>query len=662
MSAVSRTFRFRRLLSVAAGAVVVVAVGLPALPAVAAPAAVPPSAAVLSYVHGTETVPVYSYAAAIRESVWVETPLDSDHDGVRDRVVVDLVRPREAAAAGRRVPVIMEASPYYQCCGRGNEGEVKEYAADGTVSKFPLYYDNYFVPRGYAFAAVDLTGTSRSLGCGDVGGKAEVLGAKAVVDWLNGRARGFHADGSRAVASWTTGKVGMIGKSWDGTIANGVAATGVPGLATIVPIAGISSWYDYTRFNGVLRSTEYVDFLANAVSGRDDGSCAEEYAAAQAASDDETGNYNAFWAERDYRPAAGRVHASVLVAHGLNDLNVTTNQFAEWWQRLADDGVPRHIWLAQQGHVDPFDYRRQQWVDELHRWFDYWLQGLHNGVMSEPQAQVERSDGQWVAQSRWPAAGARQQSIYLGAGDGITGTLGSRPGSGGTRTFADDFDQLEAGAVADPNAAKPARLVFLSGALTRPLRFSGSPSVTLRVKVDRPDTELSVRLVDYGTQRRVDYQSDGSGISTLDTESCWGESTTADDACYLDTAEDYITSDTYVMARGWQDAAHHASLRRLTPLQPGRWYDITVPVDAYDATVPAGHVLGLVVTQSDNEYTSPVPTGSTVTVDLARSRLTLPAVGQVSLPRIAVAPTVHTAAAPAIASRTTTDRRHPDFR
>src|SRR5262249_19643751 len=159
-----------------------------------------------------------------------------------DRVVADIIRPREAAAAGVKVPVIMDASPYYQCCGRGNESEKKVYAADGTVTKFPLYYDNYFVPRGYAYIAADLPGTSRSTGCEDVGGSEEVQGAKAVIDWLNGRTVGRTASGTVVTATaWTTGKVGMIGKSWDGTIANAVAATGVAGLETIVPISGISS-------------------------------------------------------------------------------------------------------------------------------------------------------------------------------------------------------------------------------------------------------------------------------------------------------------------------------------------------------------------------------------------------------------------------------------
>jgi X-Pro dipeptidyl-peptidase len=285
---------------------------------------------------------VYSYQDAIREAVYVQTGDDSDRDGRPDRVRVDIVRPREAAAAGIRVPVIMEASPYYTCCGRGNK-EVKRYAADGTVEAMPLFYDNYFVPRGYAFVAVDLPGTGRSEGCPDMGGPVEIAAAKAVVDWLNGRAPGVGLDGRPVEAGWTTGRVGAIGKSWDAMIANGLAATGVGGLETVVAIAGTSSSYDYTRTGGVLRAAGYITFLARTVLGRPRGVCDAVTSGLQAASDDSAGDYNAFWAARDYRPDADRVHASVFLVHGLNDLNETTSQFATWWNALAANGVPRKI-------------------------------------------------------------------------------------------------------------------------------------------------------------------------------------------------------------------------------------------------------------------------------------------------------------------------------
>jgi X-Pro dipeptidyl-peptidase len=619
----------------------------------------------LPYVQGDSTVPRYSYANAIRESIWVETPLDNDGDGKPDRVAVDLVRPREAAQTGVKVPVIMEASPYYQCCGRGNESEVKAYGADGTITKVPLFYDNYFVPRGYAFAAVDLAGTSRSTGCEDVGGREEVLAAKAVIDWLNGRASGFYADGRRASANWTTGKVGMIGKSWDGSIANGVAATGVAGLTTIVPISAISSWYDYQRFNGVLRTFDYSFFLHSVVNGRPAGTCDAAIAKLRSGSDDSTGNYNAYWRERDYRASVANVRASVFVVHGINDTNVTTSQFALWWQALAARDIPRKIWISQAGHEDPFDVRREEWVNTLHQWFDYWLQGLHNGINRQPRASIETSPGQWANSPDWPAPSARPVTFSLGGGDGITGTLGGAPAAPGTvRTFRDNLSLSEAGAVADPNTAKDGRLAFLSAPLTRDLRISGIPSVSLRVRVNKPTTQLTARLVDYGTAGRINYLA-SEGVHTLTTESCWGQSTTFDDACYLDTAETIVHSDHAVLTRGWIDAAHRASLSNPTPLRPDRWYTVRVPLQAYETVLPAGHVLGLVLMQSDVDYASsddpvnnPLPsfTDATVDLNLAATTVTIP-VAAGGLPRPgSAAPTVTTAARPAFATNSTSDR------
>jgi X-Pro dipeptidyl-peptidase len=628
----------------------------PAAAAPAAPTARPP------HIVGTHTEPVYDYAGAIRESVWVTTSLDNDRDGAPDKVAVDLVRPRETDAAGVKIPVVMDASPYYQCCGRGNESELKEYAADGTVAKFPLFYDNYFVPRGYAFAAVDFNGTSRSTGCGDVGGREEILGAKAVIDWLNGRGDATYADGTPARADWTTGKVGMIGKSWDGSVANGVAATGVEGLATIVPISAISSWYDYYRDNGALYTADFGPaWLSGYVNGRPAEVCQPLRDDLLAGSDNATGNYNAFWDERNFVPDARKVRASVFVAHGINDLNVQTKHFAQWWDALAKRGVPRKIWLSQPGHVDPFDFRRAEWVPTLHRWFDYWLQGLDNGIMREPQASIERQPDVWVNERAWPAQGASSVPVRLGA----DGALGPRPAPPGTvATIVDDPTLSEAQAVSDPNTALPGRQVFLSAPLKKDLRISGTATISLRVKVSQPNTELSARLADYGEASRINYRGPGEGIRTLATESCWGASTEADDACYFDTEKDVVTSDVGVLTRGWVDAAHRDSLTRPQPLTPGRWYTVTWRLHAYDTVLPAGRVLGLVLTLSDSEFTLPTNTGATVDVDLNRSRLNLPVSmrpGDTALPNIATAPRVE-ATAPRVTAPRSAVSRWPAFR
>jgi X-Pro dipeptidyl-peptidase len=622
----------RVVLLVVAALAVGVVVSAPA----AAASARPP------HVSGVRTVPVYDYANAVRESVWVTTRLDNDRDGVPDKIAVDLVRPREAAAG--KVPVIMDASPYYQCCGRGNESERKQYAADGTVAKFPLFYDNYFVPRGYAFAAVDFAGTSRSTGCGDVGGREEVLGVKAVIDWLNGRGSAAYADGTPARASWTNGKVGMIGKSWDGTVANGVAATGVEGLETIVPISAISSWYDYYRDNGALYTTTGgPQWLSGYVNGRPTEVCQPVRDELLAGSDNATGNYNAFWAERDFVPDARKVKASVFVVHGINDLNVETKHFGQWWDALAKNRVPRKIWLGQEGHVDPFDFRRGEWVETLHRWFDYWLQDLPNGVMREPMATIERAPDVWVDERAWPARGAFTLPVSLGAGDGTTGTLGLKPGPTAIKSVVDNPLLRERDAIANPNAAVNGRQVFLSAPLPRDLRISGTATISLRVKVDRPNTELSARLVDYGSATRINSLGTKEGIRDLTAESCYGASTVADDACYRDTVKDVVTADAAVITRGWVDAAHRDSLTNPTPLRPDRWYTVKFELMTHDTVLPAGRVLGLVLTVSDSQYTLPTNTGATVEIDLGRSRLGLPvslAPGAPALTETSVAPQV----------------------
>ena len=58
------------------------------------------------------TQPVFSYADAVREHVYVESSVDSDADGRLDRVRVDIIRPKESGP-GLRVPVVIDESPYY---------------------------------------------------------------------------------------------------------------------------------------------------------------------------------------------------------------------------------------------------------------------------------------------------------------------------------------------------------------------------------------------------------------------------------------------------------------------------------------------------------------------------------------------------------------------
>ena len=99
----------------------------------------------------------------------------------------------------------------------------------------------------------------------------------------------------------------MIGRSYNGTLPNAVAATGVEGLTTIVPISAISSWYDYSRMGGIIGSAHYPAFLSGYVTDPDrQAICAPVRDAMSALDGDADGTMNAFWDARNYRPTSTR--------------------------------------------------------------------------------------------------------------------------------------------------------------------------------------------------------------------------------------------------------------------------------------------------------------------------------------------------------------------
>ncbi|MGW2570640.1 Xaa-Pro dipeptidyl-peptidase [Streptomyces sp. NPDC001537] len=576
-----------------------------------------------------ESRPVYSYDNAIREAVWVDTGLDGDGDGKADRVAVDIVRPREPAQQGRKVPVIMDASPYYSCCGRGNESQKKTYDANGNVVQMPLFYDNYFVPRGYAFVGVDLAGTNRSDGCVDVGGRSDIQSAKAVVDWLNGRAKAYttRTGTTTAKATWTNGRTGMIGKSWDGTIANGVAATGVKGLKTIVPISAISSWYDYYFAKGAPLYDSGPDWLSNYVDSPDaQAKCA---AVQQKIVDGapRTGDWTPFWTERDYVRNASKVRASVFLVHGMQDLNVRTKHFGQWWNALAKNGVERKIWLSQTGHVDPFDFRRAAWVDTLHRWFDHELLGYDNGIDREPMADIERHPDQWVTSQSWPPSGTRSTTLRPDQGSlaGV-GTLGLTKGDG-TETFTDNPQLSETDWAAKIDTSTPDKAGFVTQPLTHDLRLSGSSKVTVTVTPTTKTAHLSAVLVALGPDTIRDYADSAEGITTLTDRTCWGAGTTGDSACFKATEAKKTAVDYTVFSRGWADLGNYASDRRGVPLTPGTAYTITLDLAATDHVVPAGHRLALIIAGTDKDLIDPPADKPTLTLDLTHTSADVPLVG-----------------------------------
>ncbi len=581
-------------------------------------------------IEDVKSQPIYSYEEAIRETVYVESTLDSDENGKADRIAVDIIRPKETEE-GLKVPVIMDASPYYESLGRGNESEVKDRDKDGVNEKFPLFYDNYFVPRGYAVALPEMVGTNNSDGCPTTGGYEEIESIRVVIDWMNGRAKAWDQDNNEVKAEWTTGNVGMIGKSYDGTLANGVAATGVEGLKTIVPIGAISSWYNYYRYEGLTYYNNGPGGLASRVaSSSRKEACKPVFDRLNSEADDPSGDYIEFWDERNYVKDVKNVKASVFAVHGLNDYNVKMNHLADWWTALAKEDVPRKLWLTQTGHVDPFDFRRAEWVDTLHRWFDYWLMDMENGIMDEPAVDIERGADNWETQASWPDQNAADVKIRLAPGenDQTNGTLTTGPVKGNFKqSFTDNPTQTEQQMVTNETAVKSDRLAFLSPQLKEDVRLSGIPEISLRAKVDKEDSNLTVLIVDYGTDTRINHEGPGEGVRTLDTETCWGESSSTDDACYKETEKTTHTAPYEVVTRGWFDPQNWKTIEQDDPLKEGKNYKFEWGVLPEDYVFKEGHRIGIIIAGSDRRRAIPSTTGATFEVKMGQSYISLPVVG-----------------------------------
>ena len=224
----------------------------------------------------------------------------------------------------------------------------------------------------------------------------------------------------------------MIGKSYDGTLAQGVAATGVAGLKTIVPESAIDDWYAYSRMGGIRFNTHYPAALSNAVTDVDRPRRLRRDAHDDERRDgDATGDRNVFWDARDYRPGLGNVNASVLAVHGLQDDNVRMDHLAKWWAGLKANGVPRKLWLLRAGHIDPFDLRRAEWVDTLHKWFDHWLYGIDNEIMDQPRVDIQDGPDNLAHYADWPLPEAAPVDLYL---------RGRRPGRRGRRGLTSGGD------------------------------------------------------------------------------------------------------------------------------------------------------------------------------------------------------------------------------
>ena len=479
-----------------------------------------------------------------------------------------------------------------------------------------------------------------------------------MIDWLRGRLPAYDSQttsDTAVTADWDNGKNAMFGKSYDGTFANGVAATGVEGLTTIVPMSAISEWYDYSRSNGLRQSqagTNYPASLSSTITSNrsastlgvappsNNASCAASRAAMSAIDGDEDGNINQFWDDRNYNNDVANVTASVFAVHGLNDDNVKTDQFSEWWAGLAANNVPRKIWLGLVGHVDPFDFRRDVWVDTIHRWYDYWLQGIDNGIMDEPRAMIETAPNVFEDHADWPLPDTQPTDIFLRGGSttSVPGDLALTSGGPlATRLLTDAPNQSETTMVNLPLGSQTNRLVFISPILSQPLRISGTAMVDLFASFNKSSASVGAVIADYAPTSFVKASRDSEGITTTATEDCWGKSFGIDSACYqiirkIDPDDQRPDGHGTVRLPGDPRHPRRSQPRRLLDrfaARPGPAVRAEVPAPGHRLHVPGRPSIGITLVSNYPGYGVSNTTSPTaqITVDTLKTKVILPIVG-----------------------------------
>ncbi|MDT0621805.1 Xaa-Pro dipeptidyl-peptidase [Croceitalea vernalis] len=552
----------------------------------------------------------------LRHDLFVETEFDTDGDGKLDRMHVSVTRPEQTESEGLKLPIIYVSSPYFAGVAPNIEGlfwdvnhelgEMPKPRVHAEVTRRgerPIISNSHikkWVPRGYIVVHSSSPGTGLSQGSPTVGGDNESLAPKAVIDWLNGRAKGYTEPyGSETIeAYWSTGKVGMTGTSYNGTIPLAAATTGVDGLEAIIPIAPNTSYYHYYRSNGLVRSPggylgEDIDVLYDFIhSGAEDkrpyNNKTVRDTEMKNGMDRITGDYNDFWAGRDYLNDMKPMKAALLMSHGFNDWNVMPEHSYRIYKAAKEKGLSVQTYYHQNGHGGPPP------ITLMNRWFTRYLHGIENGVEKDPKSWIVRENDTQsnpTSYPDFPNPEADFVQLNLTKGGNSSGILNfDKKNAQGNETLIDNY--TIAGEDLAQLASSENRLLYVSPKLKQELHISGVPKITVNISSNKPAANLSVWLVSLP----------------------WNEDSKAK-----------ITDN--IITRGWADLQNYKSLTESEPLKPGEFYQMTFELMPDDQIIPLGQQIGLLVFSSDKEFTLHPEPGTELTLDLDKTHLELPIIG-----------------------------------
>ena len=591
---------------------------------------------------------------AIREVVYVESRVDTDKDGLPDLVKVSIIRPRYEG----KIPAVMTASPYHQ--GTNDKAsdkalynmnvdlEVKEPhtiqvevpqlelvdpvgsaelvdEAEETLTHINSSYtlNDYLLPRGYANLYVSGVGTKDSQGLMTNGNYQQIEAYKNVIDWLNGRCRAFtdHTRKRQVKADWSNGKVATTGISYLGTMSNGLATTGVDGLEVIIAEAGISSWYNYYRENGLVTSPggypgEDFDSLAELTYSRNllGGDYLHHNAAHQAdldivkkELDRASGDYNQFWHDRNYLLHADQVKAEVVFTHGSQDWNVKPLHVFNMFQALPTS-IKKHLFYHNGAHVYLNNWQSIDFRESMNALLSKKLLG-YDSSYELPTVIWQDNTGEqsWTSLDDFGNQ-TNQRTFSLGDDEKVIQnryeTKDYERYGKAYPTFLTDLYQDKA------------QQVTIDLPIQQDLHLNGKARLHLRLHSSTNKGLLSAQLLELGSKKYLQPYPAVLSVRTLDN----GRYHMLDNLTELPFKE----AGQRMISKGYLNLQNRHDLLEVEAVTPGEWMEFDFELQPTIYKLEKGATLRLVLYTTDFEITVRDQTDYQLTIDLAQSSLHLP--------------------------------------
>ncbi|MEZ7650791.1 Xaa-Pro dipeptidyl-peptidase [Streptococcus sp. 27098_8_51] len=601
-----------------------------------------------------KSLATFSTHNVIREVVYVESRVDTDKDGLPDLVKVSIIRPRYDG----QIPSVMTASPYHQ--GTNDKASDKAlYKMEGELEVKPPHtieleepklnlvephgqaevvteaeeklshinssytLNDYFLPRGFANLYVSGVGTRDSQGLMTNGDYQQIEAYKNVIDWLNGRCRAFtdHTRKHQVKADWSNGKVATTGISYLGTMSNGLATTGVDGLEVIIAEAGISSWYNYYRENGLVTSPggypgEDFDSLAELTYSRNlqAGDYIRGNEAHQAdlekvkeKLDRKTGDYNQFWHDRNYLINAHKVQAEIVFTHGSQDWNVKPLHVYQMFHALPSH-INKHLFFHHGAHVYMNNWQSIDFRESMNALLSKKLLGLDSGYQLPTVIWQDNTEPQtWQSLDDF----GKQDELH-------TFSLGNDE-----KVIQNHYDQKDFDRYGKTYQTFNTELyqgkanqITIDLPVSQDIHLNGRVELKLRVKSSTNKGLLSAQLLELGQKKYLQPYPAVLSARTIDN----GRYHMLENLCELP----FNPSAQRVITKGYLNLQNRTNLLTIEEIQPNEWMDFKLELQPTIYKLKEGDTLRLVLYTTDFEITIRDNTDYQLTVDLAQSSLILP--------------------------------------